>query len=242
MSSIAFRRLLGACDNLLKTSAACSALATTFQRHQDPHFCALMHELATFGGAVADAKGNYAKIKNAKYRCSDHIIASFETELAKANNKLNVEEMRSAELTNKLEETVLKLSQAVEADAKHRGESDWHLRDTASLATVIEHRRLQESSKHKLLELALHTENEKLRTNLRQCHVESIEKQQAMEVMEKRLATAFDPTCVVCMEESSTYASTPCGHLALCDSCAGVSKGCHICRASNTTTLRIFPS
>ena len=46
--------------------------------------------------------------------------------------------------------------------------------------------------------------------------------------------------CVICLEELRTTALIPCGHRAVCDTCAGDMKKCPLCRRDVTSTLRVF--
>ena len=46
--------------------------------------------------------------------------------------------------------------------------------------------------------------------------------------------------CVVCLDDEQTHALIPCGHLALCGSCAADRSECPLCRVPCTGTLRIY--
>ena len=91
MSSVALGRLLAAADKLLISEGS-----DRFPSRLHPQPSAFMDKLAVFARVVEDAKVSHAKMKSAKYRHSDHIIASLEMELAKANNKLNGKEGETA--------------------------------------------------------------------------------------------------------------------------------------------------
>ena len=50
----------------------------------------------------------------------------------------------------------------------------------------------------------------------------------------------LDEECVVCLENQRTTALIPCGHRAVCNTCARDMKECPLCRAAVTSTQRVF--
>ena len=50
--------------------------------------------------------------------------------------------------------------------------------------------------------------------------------------------------CVICLSEPSTHATTPCGHLCMCQSCSGklTDNKCPVCRGDIASTIRIHNS
>ena len=246
MSPIGLRRLVAAAEVLLKTSDESSRFPGS--RHSDPQFAALMNEIAVFSRAVHDAKPNrhMPKMKKAKDHRTDTIIASLELELAKANNKLNVKESETAELTTKLAQAREKLSEAAEAEAECRANSKRladDLLETAGLAGAIERRRVEEGKKQKFEVEALGAQNDELLTSLGQVQDDAGKKQKLMaKLLADMQASPRPPTCVVCMDKESTRAYLACGHLALCDACCLSSKECAICRQTDMDNVRIFLS
>ncbi len=196
--------------------------------HGDRYLCKVADELATFANAIASARQAHTKMKNTKYQHCEQMLASLEAELVKANNKLYGEHLRCTDLTKELAETRDKLSEAEAAYDECQAGTKRVCAELGALSKAIEQRRRQDTAK-------VDEQNAALLRNLG-------EAAKRHKIMERRLADAFAPICVMCLDLPSIYASAPCGHLALCNTCVAKSKGCPICRQTATSTLRVYPS
>jgi hypothetical protein len=68
--------------------------------------------------------------------------------------------------------------------------------------------------------------------------------QKAKEKAPEKPCSSEPGMCVICLSEPSTHATTPCGHLCMCQSCSGelTDSKCPVCRGDIASTIRIHNS
>lgn len=65
--------------------------------------------------------------------------------------------------------------------------------------------------------------------------------QEVAQQREELEAMRQDGQCIVCMDEVATHVMVPCGHLALCQQCSGLtSSRCPLCRQPAERVIRVF--
>lgn len=70
------------------------------------------------------------------------------------------------------------------------------------------------------------------------------EGQKVKEKSSEKSSTLEPGMCVICLSETSTHATTPCGHLCMCQSCSAklTDNKCPVCRSYIVSTIRIHDS
>lgn len=117
-------------------------------------------------------------------------------------------------------------------------ELEQHGRDAADREAIMQ---ALENDRADLAELysEAHMELRRLGSELSERTAELAELRHKQEQAELRLA---QNTCVVCLDLPAAVACVPCGHLALCEACAGHRRvrQCPVCRRCVVTLLRIY--
>lgn len=141
------------------------------------------------------------------------------------------------------EARVLSLKEEVAAErAMHGKELARQAREAADRQAILQeldHDRTELSAVYR----AAQRELSRLRAELSEQAVETLEIRRSRDLLERELhRRQQERTCVVCLDAPAVEASVPCGHLALCETCAPqlAPRHCPVCRRRSERTIRIY--